>query len=109
MFENFKDTTLLNNDIKIVFKKHIYTKNEVEEHFKILLETYLSNTKKDTLTCYEYYNNANTLSAYEKYYYLDLEKSKIWTMYLLYDLESVFVENWNEYQVNKEGKFVKQN
>lgn len=102
------DSITLNSNINLKFKNNLIVKNNHEEHIKTILYSYLNNDIIDSLLCYEYYNNANTLSAYEKYYYINLKKQKISTVYLVYDESSIIVDNYEEYKIdNTTGKFKK--
>ena len=49
---------------------------------------------------YEYYNDPNTLVAYEKYYYIDIDKCTFYTMYLLYDEEQTTADKWEKHQID---------
>ena len=78
----------LDESHKIKFKSY-KTINSIEEHIKTYALLLTNNVLSDSILCYEYYNNAGTLSCYEKLYYVDIRKGKIWTVCLTYDVESV--------------------
>ena len=44
------------------------TKAETEEHIEVYVKISVNNLPVDSLLCYEYYNDANTLSCYEQLY-----------------------------------------
>ena len=50
--------------------------------------------------CYEYFNNANTLSCCEQLCYIDIKQAKLWTVWLNYDVESATAEEANVYTID---------
>lgn len=69
------------------------TKTEVEEHIKVYVKTYTNKIVTDSVLCYEYYNNANTLCSYEQLYYINIPLRKIWTVRITYDEDSAEADN----------------
>lgn len=67
-----------------IYKK----KSSTEEHIRAYALLSVNNLVSDSILCYEYYNNANTLSCYEQIYYININQRKIWTVMLTYDEES---------------------
>lgn len=54
----------------------------------------------DSILCYEYYNNANTLSCYEQIYYINIRQRKIWTVMMTFDEESAQADDTNTYLID---------
>lgn len=78
----------LDESHKMKFKSY-KTRTDTEEHIKTYALLLTSNVVSDSILCYEYHNNAGTLSCYEQLYYVDISKGRIWTVSLTYDVESV--------------------
>ena len=72
---------------KLLFKKR-KEKSKSEEYIKGYALLSVNDKVTDSVLCYEYYNNAETLSAYEQIYYIDTVQRRIWTVMLTYDEES---------------------
>lgn len=67
-----------------------------------------NNLASDSILCYEYYNNANTLSSYKQIYYIDISQRKIWTVMLIYDEDSTEADSANIYTIDlKTNRFRK--
>lgn len=75
-------------------------KSGVEEHIRTFAILYAGKQLSDSLLCYEYYNNANTLSCYEQFYYIDVEQRCVWTIVLTYDEESAKADNVKVYRID---------
>ena len=75
-------------------------KSGVEEHIRTFAILYAGKQLSDSLLCYEYYNNANTLSCYEQFYYIDVELRCVWTIVLTYDEESAKADNVKVYRID---------
>lgn len=72
---------------KLLFKKR-KEKSKSEEYIKVYALLSVNDKVTDSVLCYEYYNNAETLSAYKQIYYIDTVQRRIWTVMLTYDEES---------------------
>lgn len=79
-----------------IYKK----KSSTEEHIRAYALLSVNNLVSDSILCYEYYNNANTLSCYEQIYYININQRKIWTVMLTYDEESAEANNVNIYKID---------
>ena len=75
-------------------------KDDVEIHTKVYALLFANNQVSDSILCYEYYNNANTLSCCELLYYMDIKQAKLWTIWLNYDVESATAEEANVYTID---------
>lgn len=75
-------------------------KSNTEEHIKTYALLSTNNLVSDSVLCYEYYNNANTLSCYEQIYYININQSKIWTVMLTYDEDSAEADNVNMFTID---------
>ena len=84
---------------KLKFKTY-YKKDDVEIHTKVYALLSANNQVSDSILCYEYYNNANTLSCCEQLYYMDIKQAKLWTVWLNYDVESATAEETNVYTID---------
>ncbi|WP_315343239.1 hypothetical protein [Hoylesella oralis] len=76
------------------------TKTETEEHIEAYAKISVSNLPVDSLLCYEYYNNADTLSCYEQLYYISIPRLKVCTVRITYDEDSAEADNINEFSVD---------
>ena len=94
-------STALNIDAthKLQFKTY-HKKDDVEIHTKLYALLSANNLVSDSILCYEYYNNANTLSCCEQLYYMDIKQAKLWTVWLNYDEESATAEEANAYTID---------
>lgn len=80
----------------------------MEEYIRTFAILYADKQISDSLLCYEYYNNANTLSRYEQIYYIDVEQRCLWTIMLTYDEESAKADNVKVYRIDlKRNRFHK--
>lgn len=79
-----------------IYKK----KSSTEEHIRAYALLSVNNLVSDSMLCYEYYNNANTLSCYEQIYYININQRKIWTVMLTYDEESAEANSVNIYKID---------
>lgn len=79
-----------------IYKK----KNSTEEHISAYVLLSVNNVVTDSILCYEYYNNANTLSCYEQIYYINIRQRKIWTVMMTFDEESVEADDTNTYLID---------
>jgi len=79
-----------------IYKK----KNSTEEHISAYVLLSVNNVVTDSILCYEYYNNANTLSCYEQIYYINISQRKIWTVMMTFDEESVEADDTNTYLID---------
>ncbi|AKU69668.1 hypothetical protein ADJ77_04855 [Prevotella fusca JCM 17724] len=77
---------LLDAAHKLLFKKY-KEKRKTTEHIKVYALLSVNNKVTDSVLCYEYYSNAENLSAYEQIFYIDTNQRKIWTVKLTYDVE----------------------
>lgn len=84
---------------KLQFKTY-HKKDDVEIHTKVYALLSANNLVSDSILCYEYYNNANTLSCCEQLYYMDIKQAKLWTVWLNYDVESATAEEANVYTID---------
>ena len=84
---------------KLQFKTY-HKKDNVEIHTKVYALLSANNLVSDSILCYEYYNNANTLSYCEQLYYMDIKQAKLWTVWLNYDVESATAEEANVYTID---------
>ena len=84
---------------KLKFKTY-HKKDDVEIHTKVYALLSANNQVSDSILCYEYYNNANTLSCCELLYYMDIKQAKLWTVWLNYDVESATAEEANVYTID---------
>ena len=84
---------------KLKFKTY-HKKDDVEIHTKVYALLFANNQVSDSILCYEYYNNANTLSCCEQLYYIDIKQAKLWTVWLNYDVESATAEEANVYTID---------
>jgi len=83
-------------------------KDSIEEHIRTYALLHTNNLASDSILCYEYYNNANTLSSYEQIYYIDISQRKIWTVMLIYDEDSTEADSANIYTIDlKTNRFRK--
>lgn len=95
----------LDESHKMKFKSY-KTRTDTEEHIKTYALLLTNNVVSDSILCYEYYNNAGTLSCYEQLYYVDISKGRIWTVSLTYDVESVEAADADIYIIDqKRGCF----
>lgn len=79
----------------------IYKKrNSTEEHISAYVLLSVNNVVTDSILCYEYYNNANTLSCYEQIYYINIRQRKIWTVMMTFDEESAQADDTNTYLID---------
>lgn len=79
----------------------IYKKrNSTEEHISAYVLLSVNNVVTDSILCYEYYNNANTLSCYEQIYYINIRQRKIWTVMMTFDEESAEADDTNTYLID---------
>ncbi len=94
-------STALNIDAthKLQFKTY-HKKDDVEIHNKVYALLFANNQVSDSILCYEYYNNANTLSCCEQLCYIDIKQAKLWTVWLNYDVESATAEEANVYTID---------
>lgn len=79
-----------------IYKK----KNSTEEHISAYVLLSVNNVVTDSILCYEYYNNANTLSCYEQIYYINIRQRKIWTVMMTFDEESAQADDANTYLID---------
>lgn len=79
-----------------IYKK----KNSTEEHISAYVLLSVNNVVSDSILCYEYYNNANTLSCYEQIYYINIRQRKIWTVMMTFDEESAEADDTNTYLID---------
>ena len=79
-----------------IYKK----KNSTEEHISAYVLLSVNNVVTDSILCYEYYNNANTLSCYEQIYYINIRQRKIWTVMMTFDEESAEADDTNTYLID---------
>ena len=79
-----------------IYKK----KNSTEEHISAYVLLSVNNVVTDSILCYEYYNNANTLSCYEQIYYINISQRKIWTVMMTFDEESAEADDTNTYLID---------
>ena len=79
-----------------IYKK----KNSTEEHISAYVLLSVNNVITDSILCYEYYNNANTLSCYEQIYYINIRQRKIWTVMMTFDEESAEADDTNTYLID---------
>lgn len=79
-----------------IYKK----KNSTEEHISAYALLSVNNVVSDSILCYEYYNNANTLSCYEQIYYINISQRKIWTVMMTFDEESAEADDTNTYLID---------
>ena len=79
-----------------IYKK----KNSTEEHISAYVLLSVNNVVTDSILCYEYYNNANTLSCYEQIYYINIRQRKIWTVMMTFDEESAQADDTNTYLID---------
>ena len=79
-----------------IYKK----KNSTEEHISAYVLLSVNNVVTDSILCYEYYNNANTLSCYEQIYYINIRQRKIWTIMMTFDEESAQADDTNTYLID---------
>jgi hypothetical protein len=79
-----------------IYKK----KNSTEEHISAYVLLSVNNVVSDSILCYEYYNNANTLSCYEQIYYINIRQRKIWTVMMTFDEESAQADDTNTYLID---------
>ena len=79
-----------------IYKK----KSSTEEHIRAYALLSINNLVSDSILCYEYYNNANTLSCYEQIYYININQRKIWTVMLTYDEDSAEADSVNIYIID---------
>ena len=79
-----------------IYKK----KNSTEEHISAYALLSVNNVVTDSILCYEYYNNANTLSCYEQIYYINISQHKIWTVMMTFDEESAEADDTNTYLID---------
>ena len=79
-----------------IYKK----KNSTEEHISAYALLSVNNVVSDSILCYEYYNNANTLSCYEQIYYINIRQRKIWTIMMTFDEESAQADDTNTYLID---------
>ena len=79
-----------------IYKK----KNSTEEHISAYVLLSVNNVVSDSILCYEYYNNANTLSCYEQIYYINIRQCKIWTVMMTFDEESAQADDTNTYLID---------
>ena len=79
-----------------IYKK----KNSTEEHISAYALLSVNNVVTDSILCYEYYNNANTLSCYEQIYYINIRQRKIWTVMMTFDEESAEADDTNTYLID---------
>ena len=86
---------------KLQFKTY-HKKDDVEIHTKVYALLSANNQVSDSILCYEYYNNANSLSCCELLYYMDIKQAKLWTVWLNYDVESATAEEANVYTIDLE-------
>jgi hypothetical protein len=94
---------------KLQFKTY-HKKDDVEIHTKVYALLLANNLVSDSILCYEYYNNANTLSCCEQLYYMDIKQAKLWTVWLNYDVESATAEEANVYTIDlKTNRFRREN
>lgn len=92
---------------KLRFKNH-HEKSDVEIHIQAYAVLYANDVAADSILCYEYHNNANTLSCCEQIYYIDIKRSKLWTVWINYDVESATAEVPNVYTIDlKANRFVR--
>ena len=75
-------------------------KTETEEHIEVYAKISVDNLPTDSLLCYEYYNNADTLSYYEQLYYISIPLLKVCTVRITYDEDSAEADNINEFSVD---------
>lgn len=84
-------------------------KDSTEEHIRTYALLYTNNLVSDSILCYEYYNNAGTLSCYEQIYYINISQHKIWTVMLTYDEDSTEADSANIYTIDlKTSRFRKE-
>ena len=104
IFKEFPDENrvilIKRGNLEISLHKELPKIEDIEEHIKILMEVYKKNKKISSTLIYEYYNDPNTLVAYEKYYYIDIDKFTFYTMYLLYDEEQTTADKWEKHQID---------
>ena len=79
-----------------IYKK----KNSTEEQISAYVLLSVNNVVTDSILCYEYYNNANTLSCYEQIYYINIRQRKIWTVMMTFDEESAQADDANTYLID---------
>ena len=79
-----------------IYKK----KNSTEEHISAYVLLSVNNVVTDSILCYEYYNNANTLSCYEQIYYINISQRKICTVMMTFDEESAEADDTNTYLID---------
>ncbi|MGP1437422.1 MAG: hypothetical protein ACTTKN_12535 [Phocaeicola sp.] len=84
---------------KLLFKK-CKEKSKLEKHIKVYALLSVNNKVTDSVLCYEYYNNAENLSAYEQIYHIDTNQHKIWTVMLTYDMESTEADTAKVYIID---------
>ena len=84
---------------KLLFKKR-KEKSKSEEYIKVYALLSVNDKVTDSVLCYEYYNNAETLSAYEQIYYIDTVQRRIWTVMLTYDEESAEADAAKKYIID---------
>lgn len=78
-----------------VYKK----KSSTEEHIKAYAKMYTRQIVTDSILCYEYYNNANTLYCYEQLYFIDIHLKKIYTVKITYDEDSAYADSVCTYTI----------
>lgn len=84
---------------KLLFKKR-KEKSKSEEYVKVYALLSVNDKVTDSVLCYEYYNDAETLSAYEQIYYIDTVQRRIWTVMLTYDEESAEADAAKNYTID---------
>lgn len=100
---------LLDAAHKLLFKK-CKEKSKLEEHIKVYALLSVNNKVTDSVLCYEYYNDAENLSAYEQIYHIETNQHKIWTVMLTYDMESTEADAVKVYTVDLDRNcFVQEN
>ena len=90
---------LLDAAHKLLFKKY-KEKRKTTEHIKVYALLSVNNKVTDSVLCYEYYSNAENLSAYEQIYHIDTNQHKIWTVMLTYDMESTEADTAKVYIID---------
>lgn len=83
----------------MLFKKY-KEKRKTTEHIKVYALLSVNNKVTDSVLCYEYYSNAENLSAYEQIFYIDTNQRKIWTVKLTYDMESTEADTAKVYIID---------
>ena len=100
---------LLDAAHKLLFKKY-KEKRKTTEHIKVYALLAVNNKVTDPVLCYEYYSNAENLSAYGQIFHIDTNQRKIWTVKLTYDVEGAGADAVKVYTVDLDRNcFVQEN